>query len=107
MEVFCCLEDIYGNEIEPVSASIIDNTSFRSYMDRQKIAFFGSGMEKCREVLQHPNSHFIAGIEPHASILGRLSEVRFQNKLFEDIAYFEPFYLKDFVATVPKKGLKY
>ncbi|HEX2394657.1 MAG TPA: tRNA (adenosine(37)-N6)-threonylcarbamoyltransferase complex dimerization subunit type 1 TsaB [Bacteroidales bacterium] len=107
MEVFCSLSDIKGNEIEPVSARIIDITSFRDYLTKYKIAFFGSGMEKCRNVLRHPNAVFIQGIEPHASSLAVLSELNFQQKLFEDVAYFEPFYLKDFVATLPKKSIRF
>jgi tRNA threonylcarbamoyladenosine biosynthesis protein TsaB len=105
MEVFCCLFDGQGKEVEPVSALIIDGDSFRSYLSGYKVAFFGSGMEKCRPLLNHPNSVFIMNIHPHASDLAVISETDFQNARFENVAYFEPFYLKDFVATVPKKGL--
>lgn len=107
MEVFTCLSDNLGHEIEPVSASIIDNMSFKNYLEKHKVAFFGSGMEKCREVLAHPNAVFIPGIQPKASALARLSYLQFQQGMFEDVAYFEPFYLKDFIATVPKKGLTF
>jgi tRNA threonylcarbamoyladenosine biosynthesis protein TsaB len=62
-------------------------------------------MEKCREVLAHPNAVFIPDIHPHCASLAFLAEEKFHLKLFEDVAYFEPFYLKDFIATVSKKGL--
>jgi len=105
MEVFCCLMDTQGNEVEPVTAMIIDNSSFKRVLPTQKSAFFGSGMEKCRNVIGHPNAVFIPEIYPHASALGTISDSCFQKGLFEDVAYFEPFYLKDFVATISKKGL--
>lgn len=107
MEVYCCLADYKGNELKAVSASVIDNTSFREYLSKQKVAFFGSGMEKCRNELHHPNSVFIQGIDPHASSLAILSELNYHNRLFEDVAYFEPFYLKDFVPTIPKKNMHF
>lgn len=105
MEVFCCLYDASGNEVQPVSARIIDETSFLDYLSGHRIAFFGSGMEKCRKVIQHPNAVFLSNIQPHASAMATISDYSFRNALFENVAYFEPFYLKDFVATVPKKGL--
>ena len=63
-------------------------------------------MEKCRQVIDHPHAIFVPGIYPHASSLAILSEESFSQQSFEDIAYFEPFYLKDFVATISKKGLQ-
>ena len=62
-------------------------------------------MDKCRQVLSHPNAYFLDEIYPHAAALAALSEEKYQEKQFENLAYFEPFYLKEFVATVPKKGL--
>jgi tRNA threonylcarbamoyladenosine biosynthesis protein TsaB len=63
-------------------------------------------MEKCREILDHQNASFLTGIVPHSAALGNIAEEKFRNSEFVDIAYFEPFYLKDFIATVSKKGLK-
>jgi tRNA threonylcarbamoyladenosine biosynthesis protein TsaB len=105
MEVFSCLYKVSGEEKEPISAKIIDAVTYTSYLQTSKICFFGSGMDKCREVLSHPNAFFLDEIYPHAASLAALSEVKFRNNQFENLAYFEPFYLKEFVATIPKKGL--
>ncbi len=105
MEVFTCLYNMEGREVEPVAARIIDKDTFQHQLSENIIAFFGTGMEKCQQVLSHPNALFIAGIYPHASAMAPLAEQKFSKGSFENIAYFEPFYLKDFIATIPKKGL--
>jgi len=105
MEVFSCLCTISGEEVEPISAKIIDSDTYARYLQTSGIYFFGSGMDKCRQVLSHPNAYFLEDIYPHAAAMTSLSEEKFQNRNFENLAYFEPFYLKEFVATTPKKGL--
>jgi tRNA threonylcarbamoyladenosine biosynthesis protein TsaB len=105
MEVFSCLYKTSGEEKEPISAKIIDAVTYTSYLQTTKIYFFGSGMEKCRQFLSHPNACFLDEIYPHTAAMAALSEEKYQEKKFENLAYFEPFYLKEFVATVPKKGL--
>jgi tRNA threonylcarbamoyladenosine biosynthesis protein TsaB len=106
MEVFTCLYDQQGDVIDPTAARIIDNITFKQHLSERTILFFGSGMEKCREVVAHPNAIFIPGIYPHASALARLAEISYRQQNFENLAYFEPYYLKDFVATVSKKRLQ-
>lgn len=105
MEVFTCIEDEYGKTIEPVQARIIDRNSFDLYLSNYTLLFFGSGIDKCRTYLDHPNAVFLQDIYPTSTALGNIAEEKFMNSGFEDIAYFEPFYLKDFIATVSKKGL--
>lgn len=105
MEVFSCLYHVSGEEKEPISAKIIDAATYTRYLQTSKIYFFGSGMDKCREILTHPNACFLDEIYPHAAALAALSEEKYHEKKFENLAYFEPFYLKEFVATVPKKNL--
>lgn len=105
MEVFSCLYHVSGEEKEPISAKIIDAATYTRYLQTSKIYFFGSGMDKCRGVLTHPNACFLDEIYPHAAALAALSEEKYHEKQFENLAYFEPFYLKEFVATVPKKNL--
>jgi tRNA threonylcarbamoyladenosine biosynthesis protein TsaB len=105
MEVFSCLYNSSGEEKEPISAKIIDTLTFTRYLQTSKVYFFGSGMDKCRGVLSHPNACFLDGIYPHAAALADLAEAKYKENKFENLAYFEPFYLKEFVATVPKKGL--
>jgi tRNA threonylcarbamoyladenosine biosynthesis protein TsaB len=104
MEVFSCLYNTSGEEKEPISAKIIDAATYARHLQTSKIYFFGSGMNKCRGVLSHPNAYFLDEIHPHAAALAALAEEKYQEKKFENLAYFEPFYLKEFVATVPKKG---
>jgi tRNA threonylcarbamoyladenosine biosynthesis protein TsaB len=103
MEVFTCLYTLSGELAEGVSARIIDAESYKQHLLQHPVIFLGSGMDKCREVLSHPNAVFAADIYPHAASLALLAEEAFIQGHFEDPAYFEPFYLKDFVATVPKK----
>jgi tRNA threonylcarbamoyladenosine biosynthesis protein TsaB len=105
MEVFSCIYMTSGEEREPISAKIIEPGTYSAYLQNSGIYFFGSGMDKCREILSHPNAYLLDEIYPHASALAALSEEKFQHKQFENLAYFEPFYLKEFVATVPKKSL--
>jgi len=105
MEVFSCLYNVSGEEIESISAKIIDADTYVSYLQTSKIYFFGSGMDKCRQILSHPNARFLNDIYPYASAMTSLSEEKYQKKQFENLAYFEPFYLKEFIATIPKKGL--
>jgi tRNA threonylcarbamoyladenosine biosynthesis protein TsaB len=105
MEVFTCLFTITGKEAESVSAKIIGPETYIELLSSERIVFFGSGMDKCRDVLSHPNASFINDVYPHADSLAVLSEETYQKKMFEDLAYFEPFYLKDFIATIPKRNL--
>lgn len=104
MEVYCAVFDSKGNEIRPTSADIIDENSFSGLLKDHSIYFFGDGSAKCKEALsQNKNAFFIPDIFPSAKDLVTLSEEAFNKKQFEDVAYFEPFYLKDFVAG-KKKG---
>jgi tRNA threonylcarbamoyladenosine biosynthesis protein TsaB len=104
MEVFCALFNKSGKEIRTTSAEIIEENSFADLLSDQKIYFFGDGAAKCKDVLsKNPNACFIDGISCSAKDMTGLSEKAFQLKQFEDLAYFEPFYLKDFVAG-KKKG---
>jgi tRNA threonylcarbamoyladenosine biosynthesis protein TsaB len=105
MEVYTCLLNSQGEEVEPVSARIIDADSFSSKLLDHTVVFFGTGMEKCRGTLTHHHAVFIPDIYPGASSLALLAEEKFAHHDFEDIAYFEPFYLKDFIATISKKRL--
>jgi tRNA threonylcarbamoyladenosine biosynthesis protein TsaB len=100
-----CLYNNQGNEVEPVAARIIDQDTFNNHLADHRVVFFGSGMEKCRDLLSHPNAFFIADVHPHSSSLALLAEEIYAEGLFENIAYFEPFYLKDFVTTQAKNKI--
>ena len=86
-----------------VSADIIDENSYSKILESYHVCFFGNGSEKCKGVLNHPNAHFIDGVNPTSRSLIAPILKKYNRKQFEDLAYFEPFYLKDFIATVPKK----
>ncbi len=105
MEVYTAMYDIFLNEIKPVTASIINEDSYIKELEKQKIIFFGNGSDKCSNFIRHENAVFINGINAHASFMAPLSSKCFQIGTFEDVAYFEPYYLKDFITTIPGKKL--
>jgi len=102
MEVYAALYDRALREVRPVSADVVTADTYRQWLDERPVYFFGNGAMKCREVISHPNARFIEGVEPLAKWMQPLAERRFLNAQFEDVAYFVPFYLKDFVAIKSK-----
>ena len=105
MEVYAKVMDRALKEVRPIQADIVDADTYKEYLDRGTVYFFGNGAEKCMEVINHPNARLVKGIEPLAKNMAPLAEKRFVEGKFEDVAYFIPFYLKDFVAKMPKKLL--
>jgi tRNA threonylcarbamoyladenosine biosynthesis protein TsaB len=101
MEVYCAVYDEQLNKIRKTSAEIVDENSFFDLLVKNKIYFFGDGAEKCKLQITHPNAVFIDNIHPSAQSMPAVAEKYFSEKKFEDLAYFEPFYLKDFVGTKP------
>jgi tRNA threonylcarbamoyladenosine biosynthesis protein TsaB len=107
MEVYSAVFDLDGNKIRDTKAEIIDENSFADYFENHILYFFGDGAEKCRDVITHQNARFIDNFQSSAAFMGKVVHQKFLNKTFEDVAYFEPFYLKDFIAGAPKvKGLR-
>jgi len=105
MEVYCAIYNSDNKEIKPTTAEIIDENSFADLFEKNQVVFFGDGAAKCKTVLsQNKNAVFIDNIFPSAKDMISLSEQAFTNKQFEDVAYFEPFYLKDFVAGKKKEN---
>lgn len=102
MEVYTANFDALGKKISPIEAKILDETSFQEFKEKN-LVFVGDGVEKSQEILQLPNANFIKEIHPSAKFMIQLAEEKFIQKQFEDVAYFEPFYLKEFVAG-PKKS---
>ena len=103
MEVYMALYDCRLNEVEEVSAKIIDETSFRGM--NNNLILFGNGSEKLQSVLMADNIRFIPDIKASAYNMCDLSFKKFKNKIFEDVAYFEPYYLKDFIVGKPKSKI--
>ena len=105
MEVYAGLYDRALRPVRPVQADVVDASTYKAWLDERPVYFFGSGAAKCMEAISHPNAHFIEGIEPQARWMQPLAERRFLNGQFEDVAYFVPFYLKDYVAKMPRNML--
>lgn len=103
MEVYAAFYSTSMDEVKAVSADIIDEESYSNLLAEYQICFFGNGAEKCREMITSQNAHFIEDLNPSAESMLIPVLRNFQKKQFEDVAYFEPFYLKDFVATKPRK----
>jgi tRNA threonylcarbamoyladenosine biosynthesis protein TsaB len=107
MEVYNGIYDGSLSQLRETIAEIIDENSFQDFLSKGKVLFCGDGVAKCMEVIQHPNAIFLPAI--YASVDGMIhfAEEKFNNNQFENLAYFEPYYLKDFVAGKPNvKGLK-
>lgn len=105
MEVYAQLFDRALHEVRPIHADVVEPDTYNEYLDRHPVYFFGNGAAKCQKVITHPNAHFINGIEPLARNMMPLAERRMAREQFEDVAYFVPFYLKNFVAKLPRKLL--
>lgn len=105
MEVYAALYDRALNPVRGIQADIVDETTYQDFLETRPIYFFGDGAEKCKEKIVHPNAHFLPNVLPIAKNMGPLAEKAVACEQFEDVAYFEPFYLKEFVASTPKKLL--
>ena len=104
MEVYTAVYSSAGERLTPIEAKVIDGESFADYLEAGPILFVGDGALKCREVIRHPNARF-QDAAPLVRYMAPLAEEAYAIGRFENLAYFEPFYLKDFVATVSKKNL--
>lgn len=101
MEVYCRLSYSDSSVVEETQAKIIDEYSFNEYLIKSKMVFFGNGSEKCNEVIKSKNAAFLKDIHPSAEHIGALAWSAYQQQKFEDTAYFEPYYLKDFITKKP------
>ncbi len=105
MEVYAAIYDADLNKIRETRADIIDHLSFAPYLQNRKMLFFGNGADKCKLTILHPNALFLDNITNSAVHMAALAEKSFAKRKFADVAYYEPFYLKDFVATIPTKNI--
>lgn len=105
MEVYCALYDRQLKRQTDITAEIITADSFARQLNDNKIYFFGNGADKCKPILISSNAAFIDGITPNAEYMCSLAEVAFLNRKFEDTAYFDPFYLKEYQAIVSKNKI--
>lgn len=103
MEVYSAVFE-NGKQITETTPVIVDETSYTEYLEQGPVLFIGDGAGKCADVIKHPNAHFCQ-CNPKASAMLAPAIAAYRAEQFEDVAYFEPFYLKEFVATVSKKKL--
>lgn len=102
MEVYAAFYNADGIIQREISADIIDENSYSEILTSNRVYFFGNGAEKCKTTLTHPNARFIDGMYPLAQNMIVLAEKAYAEKKFVDVAYFEPFYLKEFYTTAAK-----
>ncbi len=103
MEVYAAIYNTNIELIREISPDIIDENSYQDYLQNKQIVFFGNGSEKCKIAINHANAVFIEDINPMAENMISFGLNAFLEKDFVDVAYFEPFYLKEFQTTTPKK----
>jgi tRNA threonylcarbamoyladenosine biosynthesis protein TsaB len=105
MEVYYAIYDAGGKTIKDISAEIINENSFINIPESKKIIFFGDGAAKCNEVIKQSNAHFADDFRISASHMHRPVFQALKDHHYEDVAYFEPLYLKDFITSKPKKNI--
>ncbi|MDY0100066.1 MAG: tRNA (adenosine(37)-N6)-threonylcarbamoyltransferase complex dimerization subunit type 1 TsaB [Bacteroidales bacterium] len=105
MEVYYSVFSSDGKVLKDISAEIIDENAFSWIDEAYSLLFFGDGAEKCMKVLKRNKILYVPEFTLSAKNMYKPAYVSFENKQFEDVAYFEPFYLKDFITSKPKKGI--
>jgi len=102
MEVYSAVFDDNYNEARQVEAQILEADSFFEYLEKGPVYFVGNGVEKTKTIINHTNAHFIDNKLPSANEMSGIAYNKHKKNDIEDVAYFEPFYLKDFIAIKPK-----
>ncbi|MCF7559239.1 tRNA (adenosine(37)-N6)-threonylcarbamoyltransferase complex dimerization subunit type 1 TsaB [Sabulilitoribacter multivorans] len=102
MEVYSAIFDVNYQQIRETKAQILEETTFSEYLNNGKVYFVGNGVEKTKSIIHNPNAVFIEDKLPSANNMSLLAFNKYKISDFEDVAYFEPYYLKDFVALKPK-----
>ncbi|GAB5401703.1 MAG: tRNA (adenosine(37)-N6)-threonylcarbamoyltransferase complex dimerization subunit type 1 TsaB [Aureisphaera sp.] len=99
MEVYSAVFDSERNQIRDTEAQILDSASFQQYLEKGTVAFLGSGVDKFQAICEHTNAHFNGNALPSAAEMAKMAQHKYNENDFEDVAYFEPYYLKDFMIT--------
>ncbi|QFZ54051.1 tRNA (adenosine(37)-N6)-threonylcarbamoyltransferase complex dimerization subunit type 1 TsaB [Oceanihabitans sp. IOP_32] len=102
LEVYSAVFNAGFNQIRDTQAQILDENAFAEYLEHQKVYFIGNGVEKTKALIRHSNAVFIEDKLPSANEMSAIAYSKYKISDFEDVAYFEPYYLKDFVALKPK-----
>jgi tRNA threonylcarbamoyladenosine biosynthesis protein TsaB len=103
LEVYSAVYDVSYKETRQTKAEVITSDSYKDMLEFSTVYFIGNGVPKTQELISHPNTRFIEKKLPSASQMGTLTYDKFKDNNFEDVAYFEPYYLKDFIAIPSKK----
>ncbi len=103
MEVYSAVFDANHHQVRATEAQILEENSFIDYLEKGKVYFVGNGVSKFEEICKHPNAVFVKNTLPSAAEMTKLAEAKNKLSDYEDVAYFEPYYLKDFIAGIPKK----
>jgi tRNA threonylcarbamoyladenosine biosynthesis protein TsaB len=98
MEVYSAVFSSEGKEIRNTKAEVLTSDSFIEFLDKGTVHFIGNGVEKFEKICNHKNFIFVKDKLPSAKEMGHLAELKYNKNLFEDVAYFEPYYLKDFIS---------
>ena len=102
MEVYSAVFNADNEPLREIKAEVLQEELYQTYLDKGLVYFIGNAVEKTKSVIVHPNARFVEGKLPSASTMGNLAELKYKKNDIEDVAYFEPFYLKDFVAVKSK-----
>ncbi len=105
MEVYCAVFDEKQEQKVKVEAKIIDEDSYHTFLEQKDVYFAGNGADKCKGTITHLNAVFLSDVYTSAKQIGMLAWKKFQIQEFEDVAYFEPYYLKEFMTKPSKKKL--
>tara|TARA_R110002073_G_scaffold56835_4_gene144328 strand:- start:2242 stop:2916 length:675 start_codon:yes stop_codon:yes gene_type:complete len=103
MEVYSAVFNANHQQIRETQAQILDGNSFKKYLEEGKVFFIGNGVAKTKELITHENAIFVEGKLPSANDMSQLAYQKYKKSDIEDVAYFEPYYLKDFIAINPNK----
>ncbi len=103
MEVYASVFDSSHKNIRETQAEVIDENSFSEYLNEGLVYFLGDGAQKCNSIITHKNAVFLEDKHPSAKEMAQLSYAKYKKNDIEDVAYFEPFYLKDFIVIPEKK----
>jgi tRNA threonylcarbamoyladenosine biosynthesis protein TsaB len=107
MEVYAAVYNSNHRQIREIKAEVIEENSFLEYLVNDKVYFLGDGAEKCKTIIKHKNAVFIESKFPSSKEMAKLSYDKYKISDIENVAYFEPFYLKDFIVIPEKKKLNF
>ncbi|OUR91512.1 tRNA (adenosine(37)-N6)-threonylcarbamoyltransferase complex dimerization subunit type 1 TsaB [Flavobacteriales bacterium 34_180_T64] len=102
LEVYSAIFDHHYNSLRGIEAQILDQNAFESYLEKNLVYFIGNGVEKTKTLINHSNAIFVENKLPSAREMDKLAFEKYKKNDIEDVAYFEPFYLKDFIALKAK-----